>query len=844
MYLIHLRVNFGARGDFAMAEYRTTLIRNGLIAIIISSLIIGVAFYGSGQIANNISSNNNYSSTQTFPASNSIGYSSTTSGSSATSSTQETTTGTITSSTSAATCCSTSTSTAPGTTPPQGTSSSSSSSSSSTTTSSSYIATNSYSTFDSTLGVVPLLSIGTGAGCCVYSTYDSPNSTVYATAGASGSLWLFGNGSLVGSLSTDNYSLSAIKGISSNSASGHVYVLNEAPGGNSCCSAWITEVSGQKFVGPPVHAWGVTSNVLADPQNGYVYFGTGGGGTCTSNPNGIQVVSSANLSQDVQFIPIGIQPPITTTTTNSTVCSPHSQFTPQRLVLDSSNGNVYVATSAPNSSTVFLVASGLGLLPENLSVPGQNIDALFNPSNGYIYSEQLVNQTTDSNGNAIGGYYFVSVIDTATNSVINGTMIPSEAQLVYDSLNHDVYAFGQKQITVLSGTTISGTYQEPTNATILSVVYDASNNEFVSFNAGSSQGNSTSSTTTNSTSTSTSSMMIVPPQNTIATIAGALGRSVAYDPSNHAIYTVDANFSGIEEINASTNSFVSNIRFACGNPFDVAFDPQSNVLYSLYSSDPSNCADKNVTLVGINPVSNSIVYHSSAHAFSNSMVYDSKDNTLFIEGRNSTQAQVMWVINASSGAVVKQLGAPVQFYMSFIWGPMLYDPVNDLLYFEWSTPGANNNYYEGSILNASSYSLVGAFNPFSGDMPPSAMTYNTSNGLVYVAEEGSGGCMGYNSCSFSGGKNVTVINGTSVSGEIPVSSSANSTLSSIAYVQGSIYVVNGTTTSTTESLTWVNSSVIGSEELTFPASALYSDPANPSWLYVFGPNSVYVIKVK
>ncbi|MDG7002023.1 MAG: hypothetical protein JRN15_23225, partial [Nitrososphaerota archaeon] len=698
--------------------------------------------------------------------------------------------------------------------------------SSTSSTSTTYTTTSSYASVVSTIGTIPLMSIGTGVGCCVYSTYDSPNTTIYATAGRDGGLWLFKNGSQIATLSTNNYSLSMVKSISSNSENGYVYVLNQATGNDVCCTVWITEVSGQGFVGPPVYEWGVTSNLLFDPQNGYAYFGTGGGGSCASNPNGLQVVESSNISQNVKFISIGQQPP------ENNVCSPHSPFTPVSLALDS-NGQVYAATQGSN--TTFYVASGLNLLPSNFTVSGKNVGLVYNPTNGYLYSEQLVNQTQDRDGNAIRGYYDVFMINTATNTVINGTIIPGEAHLVYNSADHNVYAFGQDQITVISGTTITGTYPEPTSASVLSVVYDESNNEFVSFDSGSSLVSTT--TTTNSTTSSTQS-----PPGTIATIPGALGNSYAYDPSNQAIYAVAANFSGIEEINGSTNSLVGNIRFSCGNPLSVTFDTRDNILYALYNSDPNNCTDSNTTLVGIDPTTNTIISDSSALGFTGTMSYDSRDNTLFIEGRNSTMVPVMWVVNASNGALAGQMSAPVGFY-PFIWGPMLYDPVNGLLYYEWSTPGANNNYYQGTIVNASNYTIVGTFDPYSGDMPPSAMTYDPATGLVYVAEQGSGGCLGYNTCFFDGGKNVTVIDGAEVTGEIPVSSNENSTLTSIAYAQGSIYVVNGTSSSSSESLTLINSSVISSEQLTFSATALYTDQANPSWLYVFGPSAVYVIKV-
>jgi hypothetical protein len=674
------------------------------------------------------------------------------------------------------------------------------------------------------------LSVATGTYCCVYSTYDSPNSTIYATGGPDSTLWQFNNGTFSTAIYANNYSLAAMTGISSNSQNGHIYVLNEAPGGNSCCSAWITEISGQNFVSQPVREFGVTSNVLFDPQNGYVYFGIGGGGTCAANANGVQVVEASNLSQNVGFIQLGPQP------RNVNPCSEQSPFTPVKLALDSSNGAVYVATySSRSNGTIFYVLNGTTLEPGVFNTSGAIVDLVFNPSNGYMYSEQLVNQTMDSNDNLVGGGYVVNVIDTNTNSIVGSVNLGnSKAQLVYDSYDQNVYAFGSYQINVIGGTSINAVYSEPQAASILSVVYDASNNEFVAFDAGKSL------VTTTSTTTSTSSNSTIP--NTIAMIPVGLGSSVAYDTSNKVIYAIASNNSQIDEINESTNSIIGNIKLACGSPYNIAFDSQDKLLYAIYSRNPSNCSDQNTTLVGLsaNSIKTMVDTPSAKH-----MAYDSKDNTLFVEELNATHSPIISVYNASNGKLVKTV-YPSGFGflpMGYIWGPMLYDPVNGLLYYEWSTPGANNNYYDGTILNATSYASVGSFDPYSGDMPPSSMTYNPTNGLVYIAREGSGGCIGYNDCSFSGGKNVTVINGTHVIGYIPISSNDNSTLSSITYTQGTIFVVNGTHDSNTWSLTWVNGSTIRTETLAFQPTAIYADEANPSYLYVFAPNEVYVIKV-
>ena len=788
-----------------MAEYRNALIRNGLIAIVISSLIIGIAFYGSGQIANYVAPSlpsSSSSPSMTTTGTSSITSTSTTSGATtSTSLTQDTTTSPSTSTYT--------TSTSPSTT---------------TTTSSAYSST------ASSLGGVQLLSVATGAYCCVYATYDSPNSTIYATGGPSSVLWQFKNGTFSTAIFANNYSLAAMTGISSNSQNGHVYVLNEAPGGNTCCSSWITEVSGQDFVSQPVREWGVTSNVLFNPQNGYVYFGIGGGGACTANDNGVRVVESSNLSQNVSFIQLGPQPQ------HTDPCSEQSPFTPVKLALDSSNGAVYVATySSRSNGTIFYVISGTTLQPGVFNVSGAIVDLVFNPSNGYMYSEQLVNQTLNSNDNLVGGSYVVNVIDTSTNSIVGSVNLGnSKAQLVYDSHDNNVYAFGQDQINVISGTNTSATYPEPQASTsILSVVYDASNNEFVAFDAGNSL------TTTTSTSVTTSSNSTLP--NTIATIPVGLGSSVAYDPSSKVIYAITSNGSQIEEVNGSTNSLIGSIKLGCGSPRDIAFDSQDSLLYAIYSENPTNCSDRNTTLVGMSANSIKTVIDIPSAKY---IAYDSKDNTLFVEGLNATGSAVISVYNANNGEFVKTVNSDFgSLSLGYIWGPMLYNPVNGLLYYEWSTPGANNNYYDGTILNATSYAKVGSFDPYSGDMPPSSMTYNPSNGLVYIAREGSGGCISYNDCSFNGGMNVTVINGTNVIGYVSISSNENSTLSSIAYTQGAIFVVNGTHDSNTWSLTWVNGSTLQTEPLPFQPTAIYADQANPSYLYVFAPNQVYVIKV-
>jgi hypothetical protein len=332
----------------------------------------------------------------------------------------------------------------------------------------------------------------------VYAAYDSQSQAVYFTEQLDSSVWIIKNNSLAGSVSAPyNYSLSAMKGLSVDNQSGNAYVLNIAPGGNTCCRAWFTEISGQSFAGPPVGEFGVTTDIVFDPQSGYAYFGTGGGGACTANPNGLQVVHSDNISEDLSFIPIGPQPP-------NNDCNPRAPFTPTSLAYASSTGTIYVATQPNLSVTTFFEAKGEMLQSGNFNLTGDNLGLVYDPANQYLYSEELLNPTYNQQGNLTGGSFEVYAIDTSTNTIVNSTTVPFQSVLLYDSSNKYVYAFGQGSIAVISGTKVVANYPEPTNLEVLEAAYDPASNEMIAFEAPQSSTSTTTSITT-ATATTTSS---------------------------------------------------------------------------------------------------------------------------------------------------------------------------------------------------------------------------------------------------------------------------------------------------------------------------------------------------
>ncbi|MGI0090842.1 MAG: hypothetical protein ACREBS_03950, partial [Nitrososphaerales archaeon] len=297
-------------------------------------------------------------------------------------------------------------------------------------------------------------------------------------------------------------------------------------------------------------------------------------------------------------------------------------------------------------------------------------------------------------------------------------------------------------------------------------------------------------------------------------------------------------------------------------PQSLAFDSQDRILYALFAkNDPENCHTTGISLMGIDTLTNKFV--SDTHQFFtvSGMTYVSKGNLLLIEGSNKSAIPSILVLDASNAKQVSTINLPPYVTSNVFFGPILYNPVNGLIYFEWGAPGASNLIYEGSVANASSKSIVGSFNASSSDMPPSKLTLDQNSGLVYLAESGNGGCAGVNHCTYYGGQNVTVIKDTQTIGSYRVSSNINSSLGSVADdftgSSGSVIFVANSTENPPffgNYAPFHHVSVINTtsgevmQVLNFQQTVTYlyvdlAAPSGSSWLYVATLAAVYVVEV-
>ena len=311
-------------------------------------------------------------------------------------------------------------------------------------------------------------------------------------------------------------------------------------------------------------------------------------------------------------------------------------------------------------------------------------------------------------------------------------------------------------------------------------------------------------------------------------------------------------------IDGSTNKISINYTFSCGSPSNLAFDTKDQILYSVFQDqNPDNCQGGGSvdTLVGINVTSDTIISGSSNIGTIWGVAYDQQANLLIVEASNSTVPAFLALLNASNeareGTIALQAGFSGVGGPAF--GPIVYDSTNGLAYVVWGIAGATNLNYAASIVNVTSKSIVGSFNPEAGDEPPSQLAINSNNGDVYVSESGVGNCIGYNDCPFLAGQNITVLSGNITSNSYNINPGNNeSSLGAIAYDGSSnaIFVANGTAgVAGLDNISIVNAAtgkVSGVLGLNSAIQNLFVDPAATgatSWLYVATSSGLYVVAV-
>jgi hypothetical protein len=422
-----------------MAEFKTSLLRNALVAIVIAGFAIGIATYASNNLSNpgltsHSGSSNSSSSISSYSSS-------------------------ITSSSSSS----------------QTTTSSSTSTSINSVTSSSVSSAKSQSTVASTTsassGGLNLVSYNDN----VYnSIYDSVNHYIYALNSTSQSeggsnqqtqLIIASNGTIITLASPEGF---VPLGLGFNSSSGIAFELG-VEGAIGCSPSILATYSGTNMTGTNNMAgyWEPSGPFFYDSQYNYLAFAVAGGLTPTGIcPVGVMLW----VNNTPVFVQTGPQP-----RNFSQPNAPHYYSPEPALAYNTNNGDIYVPilndSTTTEDATYLYTVRGYSALPTNYTLPGQTQSLLFDSSNQYLYAEQLFSSNNSTS---------LLVINPSSGSIIGTISLSGNSPMVYDSSNQMVYVFEKNQILELSGTQVVHTYQEPTSQPS-SVVYDSGNNELVDF---------------------------------------------------------------------------------------------------------------------------------------------------------------------------------------------------------------------------------------------------------------------------------------------------------------------------------------------------------------------------
>ena len=431
---------------------------------------------------------------------------------------------------------------------------------------------------------------------------------------------------------------------------------------------------------------------------------------------------------------------------------------PQGLTFDSANGDVYVANEGSN--TVSVIAESSNKLIANVSVGNGPQGVVFDPSNGEIY-------VTDS-GSSSG---MLSVIDGSTNQVI-ATILLGTANpygVAYDSTNGNLYVTQADSsiVSVVSGSTNSLITTVSVGGNPQGIIFDSSNRDIYVADY----------------SSGTVSVISGSNNSVIATVTvGAQPYGLAFDSTIGDIYVGNGGTcseSGCSEhpgfvsvISGSSNKVIANVN-AGDNPTSITFDSANQDVYVITS--------------GENPIVSII------HTLTNTAIaqwdFGGNPRGIFFNPSNEefyfimTNPNMVVVVNAPSDPVVATV--PV----GSVYGDYLYtifDPANGNIYVT-NAHYASGVGYSGMVLVISGSTNTVIANVSVGKVPQ-AITVDTTNGDVYVADDVTG-----NLSVISGSTNAVV--STTPIGVGIFALACDSTNGDIyaANVNGTISVISGQT---------------------------------------------------
>lgn len=401
-----------------------------------------------------------------------------------------------------------------------------------------------------------------------------------------------------------------------------------------------------------------------------------------------------------------------------------SATSPTGMALDSSNGDLYIANSG-NSSVLVWDPRTLAPVATIPVANGTNTLA-YDPRDGDLFVT------------APAGVTVVSVINATTNRVVATVPVGVSPQAIaVDTHTGSVFVgnYGSSNVSVLNATSFAVNRTIPLAASDApsAACFDPVTNEIL-----------VTSGALGIVTVLNASIGAVVANITVApALAHANLDAIAFDSTNHAVYTADAVGRVVNVLNVSARTVRTNISVG-GEPSGVAFDPVQNTLYS------TNLLTENVSV--IDPVTNRVVASPRLSTSPWGVAFDPTNRDLFVSNSTSYGEEglgTVMSVNTSTPRVGTISGfgfAPSAPPLGYGTYDETYDPANGRLYVLLSV-------YDGA--NATTYEALGVVDGRTGtrisvlplEYGLSCLAFDTANQVVYVgAGSPSGGyLLGFNS---------------------------------------------------------------------------------------------------
>jgi hypothetical protein len=358
-------------------------------------------------------------------------------------------------------------------------------------------------------------------------------------------------------------------------------------------------------------------------------------------------------------------------------------------------------------------------------------------------------------------------------------------------------------------------------------------------------------TVTSATSTSNSQPPIL---GLISTLGVTLNGQFAFDPSNGIIYATGND--SIVEINSTSNQIVGSIPLI-QNATDIAFDQANNELYISTTYPVSAQSEPGAGVMAFRVRGNltSVIFNETGFGgIAGDIVVVPASNNIYLETQNfvqgaflPSQIENLIALDSSQDNRVVANFTVESSSPALAMGPIVFDPVNGLIYGISRSIGEDGG--GGALYFAVNTTTNQVLPNLQQGEPnfPANFAINSQNGLAYVSPNYYCAVMGAYSCYKYPADNLSIVNGTRIVGQIPISTNPNSTLGSLTYdsQNSKIYLVNGTISNQVETanLTTINANtdlITSVTGLPGPAQGLYLDPTNND-LYIAISGDVYVV---